>query len=136
MKVDDDFAIQGEQLKALMKDYKEQQSRMLKRTSGRISKRRKRKSGFRVQWVKLPIRWIERLQAANVGAATFKLAHVILVENFKFEQMAVKKIILSKEATGLSRKARWRATNNLVRLKLIRARRKKGEAIRVEDIYN
>jgi len=64
------------------------------------------------------------------------LAHVILIENFKLEQMAVKEIVLSKEVTGLSRGIRLRGINNLVRLKLIRVRRRMGEAIRVEDIYN
>jgi hypothetical protein len=132
MKDEDDLTIKGEALKALMKDYERQRRRLPKQTSGR----RRRKPGFKVEWVKLSTRWIERLQAAHVGAATFMLAHVILIENFKLEQMAVKEIVLSKEVTGLSRGIRLRAINNLVRLKLIRVRRRMGEAIRVEDIYN
>jgi hypothetical protein len=131
MKNEDDLTIKGETLKALMKDYERQRRQMPKQTS----KRRQRTSGFKVEWVKLPTRWIERLQTARVGPATFKLAHVILVENFKLEQMAVKEIILSKEVTGLSRQTRWRTINNLVRLKLIRVRRRTGQSFRVEDIY-
>jgi len=127
-----DLAIQGEMLKALKRDYERQRERITRRGP----KARKRKPGFRVEWVKFPIRWIERLQTARVGAATFKLALLILVESFKLDQMSVKEIVLSKEVTGLSKKARWRAVNNLVKLKLIRARRRKGQSIRVEDIYN
>jgi hypothetical protein len=70
-----------------------------------------------------------------MGSATFKLALVILVENFKLEQKAIKEIVLSKEVTGLSKKARWRAVDNLIRLKLIRVRRRRSKSIRVEDIY-
>jgi len=104
---------------------------MPKQASGR----RKRKSGFKVEWVKLPSRWIERLQAAHVGAATFQLAHVILVESFKLGQMAVKEIVLSKQVTGLSRGAQRRAVGNLVRLALIKVKREAGKAVRVTELY-
>jgi len=101
----------------------------------RTPKQRKRRSGFEVEWIKFPMRWIERLLTARMGSATFKLALVILVENFKLEQKAIKEIVLSKEVTGLSKKARWRAVDNLIRLKLIRVRRRRSKSIRVEDIY-
>jgi len=133
MKKASDLAITGEALEALMKEYERQQ----KRTT-QTPKQRKRKSEFKVEWVKFPIRWVERLQAANVGSTTYRLALIVLIENFRLEQMTVKEIVLSKEVTGMARKVRWRATNNLVRLKLIKVRRKAGGggSTRVEDIYN
>jgi hypothetical protein len=88
-----------------------------------------------VKWVKLPVQWVNRLRASRIGAASFKLAHVILIENFKLEQMAVKEIVLSKEVTGQSRRVRQRAIRNLVKLGLIRVKRIDGKAIRVSELY-
>jgi hypothetical protein len=102
---------------------------------GRTPKRRKRKSGFEVEWVKFPLRWFRRLREAGVGSATYHLAIVVLIENFKLEQMAIKEIVLSKEVTELSRRDRQRAINNLIRLKLIRVKRVIGKATRVIDLY-
>ena len=62
MKVDE-FVIQGEELKALMKD--------MEKARKQASKTRKRKSGFEVKWVKVPVRWIERLRIADIGVATY-----------------------------------------------------------------
>src|SRR6516162_5979079 len=101
-----DFAIRGKELQALMRKMRAQQSK---------AKTRK-KSRFEIQWVKLPFRWIRILHEAAVSASTHDLAHTILAESFKLEQMAVKEIILSAGVTGLSPHARERAINNLVRL--------------------
>jgi hypothetical protein len=101
----------------------------------RQTKGSKSRSGFRVEWVKLPRRWIDRLQAANVGPATYQLAHTILVENFKLDQMVIKEIVLSEKVTGLSRPARRKAIGSLVELKLIKVRRGSGRAVRVVDLY-
>jgi hypothetical protein len=95
----------------------------------------KSKSGFKVKWVKFPLRWLERLRVSDVGPATYLLATTILVENFKLDQMVVKEIVLSEKVTGLSRGPRQRAINNLVRLKLIKVKRGLGQAIRVVDLY-
>jgi len=58
-----------------------------------------------------------------------------LVESYKLEQMAVKEVVLSAHVTGLSKQARIRAINNLVRLKLIKVKWGKGKAVRVIDLY-
>jgi len=49
--------------------------------------------------------------------------------------MAVKEVVLSAHVTGLSKQARIRAINNLVRLKLIKVKWGKGKAVRVIDLY-
>ena len=120
-----DFLIQGKEMRALMKKMGAQRSKAKTR----------RKSGFEVRWVKLPFRWIRILHQAAVSASTYDLAHTILVESFKLEQMAVKGIVLSAEVTGLSQGTRKRAINNLVRLNLIKVKRGKGKAVRVVDLY-
>jgi len=120
-----DFVIQGKEMRALMRKMGAQRSK---------TKTRK-KSGFEVKWVKLPFRWIEILHQAAVSASTYDLALTILVESFKLDQMAVREIVLSEQVTGLSRRTRQRAVSNLVRLKLIKAKRGKGKAVRVVDLY-
>jgi len=97
--------------------------------------KRRKKSGFEVQWVKFPLRWAERLRKAKVGPATYNLAFAILIENFKLDQMAVKEIVLSEQVTGLARQHRRKAINNLVGLKLIKVKRGTGKAVRVVDLY-
>jgi len=126
-----DMAIGGEMLKTLMKDYEQQQRQMTPRTS----KRRKQKSRFNVEWVKFPIRWTDRLRAAGVPGTTWRLAAMILVENYKLEQMAIREIVLSEEVTGLSRKYRSRAIDDLVRLRMIKVKRRPGAMTRVVDVF-
>ena len=109
-----------------MKDHKLQR---------KTPKQRKRKSGFKVRWVAFPVRWHERLRAAKASSAAYSLALTVLTENYKFEQMAVKEIILSNGTTGLSKGARRKAVSILVRLKLIRIKRGVGKAVRVSDLY-
>jgi DNA-binding GntR family transcriptional regulator len=95
----------------------------------------RKKSGFEVRWVRLPLRWIRILHQAAVSASTYDLALTILVESFKREQMAVKEIILSEGVTGMSPTVRRKAISNLVRLNLIKVKRGKGKAVRVVDLY-
>ena len=101
----------------------------------RSKAKRRKKSGFEVEWVKLPFRWIRKLREAGVRRRTYDLAHTILVENYKLEQMAIKEIVLSEEVTQLPKDARKRAVDNLVRLKLINVKRGRGKAVRVIDLY-
>jgi hypothetical protein len=108
---------------------------MKKMGSPRLKTKKRKKSGFEFQWVKLPLRWIRILHQAAVSPSTYDLAHTILVESFKLEQMAVRQIVLSAHVTGLSKQARIRAINNLVRLRLIKVKRGKGKAVRVVDLY-
>jgi hypothetical protein len=121
------FLIKGKQLEALMRKVAVQQKR--------LTKTRKKKSEFKVRWVKLPFRWIERLRAAAASENTYRLALTILVENYKLEQMATKEIVLSGKVTGLPPMVRKRASDNLVRLGLIKIKRKTGRATRVVDLY-
>src|SRR5215472_12168062 len=123
------MAITGEVVEALMKSMTQGQSRK------RMPKVRKRKSAFKVEWVRFPFRWRKRLREANAGGASYHLALTILIENFKLDQMAVKEIVLSAHVTGLSWGARKKAIDNLVRLKLIKVKREKGKAVRVVDLY-
>jgi DNA-binding FadR family transcriptional regulator len=95
----------------------------------------RKKSGFEVRWVRLPLRWIRILHQAAVSTSTYDLALTILVESFKREQMAVKEIILSEGVTGMSPTVRRKAISNLVRLNLIKVKRGKGKAVRVVDLY-
>ena len=121
------FLIKGKQLEALMRKVAVQQKR--------LTKSRKKKSEFKVRWVKLPVRWIERLRAAAASENTYRLALTILVENYKLEQMATKEIVLSGKVTGLPPMVRKRASDNLVRHGLIKIKRKTGRATRVVDLY-
>src|SRR5215469_16977822 len=107
-----DFIIQGKEMRALMKKMGAQRSKTKKR----------KKSGFKVQWVKFPLRWIRILREVAATGSTYDLALTILVESFKLEQMAVKEVIMSEEVTGMSPTVRRKAINNLVRLNLIKVK--------------
>src|SRR5262245_60457942 len=96
-----DLAVSIEEMEAWMKTKQALRQK-------RVPKRRKRKSRFEVEWVKFPIRWANRLWAAGVPGTTWRLAAVILFENYKLEQRAIREIVLSEEVTGLSRKYRNR----------------------------
>jgi hypothetical protein len=84
------LAISGPALEALKKELE-----------AHMMRTRKQGSSFKVQWVKLPFRWIKLLREAKANGATYDLAHTILVENFRLEQMAAGEIILSEKVTGL-----------------------------------
>jgi hypothetical protein len=118
------LAISGPALEALKKELE-----------AHMMRTRKQGSSFKVQWVKLPFRWIKLLREAKANGATYDLAHTILVENFRLEQMAAGEIILSEKVTGLPQASRRRATATLVKLNLIKVRRKIGRAPRVVDLY-
>src|SRR5262249_3252233 len=92
----------------------------------------KRRNPFKVQFVKLPGFWMERLERSN-SPGTFKLAHCILREEFKRQHVGGE-IVLSTEATGLSRKVRSKAVKELVGLGLIKIDQRGNQAVRVTDI--
>ena len=93
------------------------------------AKKRKR---FEARFVKLPDYWIEQLERST-GPGTFKLAHRILKEDFK-RQFVGGEIVLSTEATGLTRKVRSRAVKELVGFGLIEIKQNGNQALRVTDI--
>ena len=87
---------------------------------------------FEVQFVKLPDYWIERLERSN-NPGTFKLAHRILKDEFKCQYVGGE-IVLSTEATGLSRKVRSKAVKELVGLGLIKIEQNGNQAVRVTNL--
>jgi hypothetical protein len=92
----------------------------------------KKRKPFEVSFVKLPHFWIERLKRSN-NPGTFKLAFQILKEAFKRQHVGGE-IVLSTEATGLSRQVRARAVNELRELGLIETEQSGNQAVRVETI--
>src|SRR5262245_55136969 len=92
-------------------------------------KKRQRAASFQVQWVKLPRRWFKALQQSK-KISTYRLALVILFEEFKREQIGGK-IVLSMEVTGMPRSTRMKAVKELEKLGLIKVNRHGRQAIRV-----
>jgi hypothetical protein len=88
-----------------------------------------RRKPFKVEWVKLPYYWIERLDRSK-SANTLKLANHILREVYKREQIGGD-VILSTEVTGLPRQSRSRAIKEMVKLKLIEVEQCGNRAFRV-----
>jgi hypothetical protein len=80
----------------------------------------------------LPNYWIEQLQKSNNPGA-FKLALRILKEAFKRQYLGGE-IVLSTEATRLSRKVRFKAVKELVKLGLIEIEQTGNQATRVISI--
>jgi hypothetical protein len=89
---------------------------------------REKRKPFEVSFVKLPKFWIDQLRHAR-KLSTITLAHVILHEAFKRQQVG-EEIVLSTKATGLSRQVRARAVNELRELGLIETE----QAVRVRSI--
>jgi hypothetical protein len=92
----------------------------------------KKHKPFEVSFVKLPGFWIGRLRHAR-KVSTITLAHVILREAFKRQHLGGE-IVLSTEATGLSRQVRARAVKELRELGLIETEQNGNQAVRVISI--
>jgi predicted transcriptional regulator len=92
---------------------------------------RKRKP-FEVTFVKLYGCWIDRLERSK-NPGTFKLFLRILEADFK-RQITGGELVLSTEATGLSRKVRSRAIKELVELGLIEIEQNGNKAVRVTKL--
>ena len=93
---------------------------------------KKRRKPFEVSFVKLPNFWIDRLRHAR-KVSTVTLAHVVLREDFKCQHVGGE-IVLSTEATGLSRQVRARAVKELKDLGLIETEQNGNQATRVTNI--
>jgi hypothetical protein len=92
----------------------------------------KKRRPFKVRFVKFYNHWIDRLKwSKNPG--TFKLFLYILKADFK-RQITGGELVLSTEATGLSRKVRSRAVKELVELGLIEIEQNGNQAVRVTKI--
>jgi len=92
----------------------------------------KKRKPFEARFVKLSDYWIERLERSN-NPGTFKLAHRILKEAFKRHYVGGE-IVLSTEATGLSRKVRSKAVKELIGLGLIEIEQNGNRAVRVTNL--
>jgi hypothetical protein len=93
----------------------------------------KSRKSFQPEWVKLPRRWVEVLrQSKSIG--TYQLAHIILFEAFKREQIGGE-IVLSSAMTGMSQTTRRRAAKELAELGLIQIEKRRGrQALRVVSL--
>jgi hypothetical protein len=89
----------------------------------------KRKRRFKTRWVKLHLRWAEALRKSK-SVSTYQLAHTILFEAFKREQVGGE-MVLSMQVTNMPSSTRERATKELIKLGLIKVRRNGKQAIRV-----
>ena len=61
---------------------------------GRDIRLKRKHQPFKTEWVRLPAKWIDWLEQSN-SASTHKLAHRILIEAFKREQVGGQ-IVLSR----------------------------------------
>jgi hypothetical protein len=93
--------------------------------------KRKRKR-FETRWVILKLRWVKALRRSK-SVSTYQLAHIILFEAFKREQMGGE-IVLSMEVTKMPASTRKRATKELISLKLIKVSQRGRQAVRVVSL--
>jgi hypothetical protein len=105
---------------------------------GRKSKQKKSKlqrKRFKIQFVKVPMRWINALNRSGSFGA-YRLAIAVLAEDFRIEQSSHgnDEIVLSKTVTGMPRNSRIRAIKTLVRLRLIKIGKGTGRAMRVTEL--
>jgi hypothetical protein len=113
-------------------NYVDRHGRKLAVDSIHIATPMRKRKPFEVQFVKVPANWIKQLERSK-SPGTFKLAHRILREAFKRKYVGGE-IVLSTEATGLSRKVRSKAIKELVLLGLIEIDQKGNQAIRVTKV--
>jgi hypothetical protein len=92
----------------------------------------KKRRLFKVRFVKFYGYWIDRLERSK-NPGTFKLFLCILKADFR-RQIVGGELVLSTEATGLSRKVRSRAIKELVELGLIEIEQKGNQAVRVTKL--
>jgi hypothetical protein len=78
---------------------------------------------WRRQFVRVPWSWIVRLQSAK-RVSTFKLALVLLYENWRTGGQPIVLSNMLSEAEGLSRRSKWNALLELESLGLIRIERR------------
>jgi hypothetical protein len=99
---------------------------------GRDIRLKRKHQPFKTGWVRLPALWIARLEQSN-SVSTHKLAHRILGEAFKREQVGGQ-IVLSRKMTGLPCSTTIRAARELAKLGLIRIQRSGNKALRVTSL--
>ena len=95
--------------------------------------KKRRRKPFEVKWVKLPRRWAEVLRTSE-RIATYRLAHIILFEAFKHDQIG-REVVLSSTVTKMPREARRHAASELVEFGLIEVERNGCQALRVTKVH-
>lgn len=93
----------------------------------------KRRAPFKVDWVKLPLRWVETLRQSR-SASTYQLAHAILFEAYKRKHVGGE-IVLSNMKMEMSRNTKNLAVKELVRLGLIQIKQEGRQAPRVLILF-
>jgi hypothetical protein len=99
---------------------------------GRDIRLKRKHQPFKTEWVRLPALWIARLEQSN-SVSTHKLAHRILREAFKREQVG-RQIVLSRKVTGLPCSTTVRAARELAKLGLIQIQQSGNKALRVTNL--
>ena len=99
---------------------------------GRDIRLKRKHQLFKIEWVRLPAIWINRLEQSN-SSSTHKLAHRILMEAFKREQVGGQ-IVLSRKVTGLPCSTTVRAAREPTKLGLIQIQQSGNKAIRVTNL--
>jgi hypothetical protein len=100
---------------------------------GRDIRLKRNHQPFKTEWVRLPAIWIDRLEQSN-SSSTHKLAHRILMEAFKREQVGGQ-IVLSRKVTGLPCSTTARAARELAKLGLIQVQQNGNKAQRVTNLF-
>jgi hypothetical protein len=80
--------------------------------------KKRRRRGFEYEWVKLPRHWITAL-ANSKSAATYRLAHIILVEAFRQEHCGGKIVLSAARVRDMHKSTRLAAAWELSELGLI-----------------
>ena len=81
-------------------------------------------------YVQIPWLWVERLQSAK-RISTYRLAHLVLYENWKLGGRPIVLSNLLSAEIGLPRRTKWAALRELEKLGLVRVERCARKAPRV-----
>src|SRR5262245_7284128 len=99
---------------------------------GRDIRLKRKRQPFKIEWVRLPALWIDRLEQSN-SASAHKLAHRILRAAFKRKHVGGQ-IVLSRKVTGLPCSTTVRAARELAKLGLIHIQQSGNRARRVTPL--
>lgn len=99
---------------------------------GRDIRLKRKHQPFKIEWARLPVLWIDRLEGSN-SVSTHKLAHRILREAFKREHVGGQ-IVLSRRVTGLPCSTTVRAARELTKLGLIQIQQSGNKALRITNL--
>jgi hypothetical protein len=96
---------------------------------------KKKRKRFEAKWVKLPRHWMTALLNTK-SANTYHLAHLILWDAFKRNQVGGEIVLSAQVTKGMPRNSKIKAAEELVELGLIRIKRNGHQALRVTLIWS